>query len=98
MKYEHPWVSLEMTLEGLNLTQKKFAELIWKSPAEVNHIIAGRRSITADWAFRISAVCGGEPRIWLALQAKYDEQKFQKSDKYPQFLQIRKKAKQLLCS
>lgn len=96
MKYEHPGVNLEMTLEAFNLTQKQFAELISKSPAEVNHIIAGRRSITADWAFRICAVCGGEPRVWLALQAKYDEQEYQKSDKYPQFLKIRKKVQTLV--
>lgn len=96
MKYEHPGINLEITLESLNLTQKQFAELIWKSPAEVNHIIAGRRSITADWAFRICAVCGGEPRIWLALQAKYDEQEYQKSEKYPQFLQIKEKAKDFI--
>lgn len=96
MKYEHPGVNLEMTLEALNLTQKQFAELIGKSPTEVNHIIAGRRSITADWAFKICAVCGWEPRVWLALQAKYDEQEYQKSDKYPQLLKIKEKARELV--
>lgn len=85
-----------MTLEGLHLTQKQFADLIGKSSSEVNHIIAGRRSITADRAFRICAVCGGEPRVWLALQAKYDEQQYQKSDKYPQFLKIQERARALV--
>ena len=84
-----------MALETNNMTQKQFAELTGKSPAEVNHIIAGRRAITADWAFRICAVFGGEPRVWLSLQAKYDEQEYQKSDKYPQFLKIREKVEAL---
>ncbi|PID34931.1 MAG: addiction module antidote protein, HigA family [candidate division SR1 bacterium] len=98
MKYEHPGVGLEMTLDNLNISQKQFAEIVGKSPTEVNHIINGRRAITPDWAFRICAVFGGKPSVWLSLQAKYDEQEYKNSLKYPQFLEIQKKAKKLIPS
>lgn len=91
MKYEHPWIWLEMALEAHNMAQKEFAELIGKSAVEVNQIINGKRNITLDRAMRISAVFDGEARHWIMMQAKYDEQEYQKSDKYPQLLKIKER-------
>lgn len=95
MKYEHPWIWLEMALEANDMTQKEFAELIWKSPVEVNQIISWRRSITLDRAMKICAVFGWEPRMWLEIQADYDEQEYRKSKKYNQIEIIQEKARQL---
>ena len=96
MKYEHPWVWLEIILDNLDISQKEFAELIWKSPVEVNQIIAWKRSITLDRAMKICAVFGWKPKIWLDMQADYDEQEYKKSQKYNQILEIKKKAKHLI--
>ncbi len=93
MHYEHPWVGLEMALEENNLTQKQFAELIGKTAVEVNQIINGKRNITLDWAMRIAAVFGGNPKHWIEMQADYDQQEYRKSDKYPQLLKIQERAK-----
>lgn len=96
MKYEHPWVGLEMILDNLDISQKEFAELIWKSPVEVNQIISWKRSITLDRAMKICAVFGWKPKIWLDMQADYDEQEYKKSQKYAQILEIKRKAKHLI--
>ena len=96
MKYEHPWVWLELILDNLDITQKEFANLIWKSPAEVNQIISWKRSITLDWAMKICAVFWWKPKIWLDMQADYDEQEYRKSKKYAKILEIKRKARQLI--
>lgn len=96
MHYEHPWVWLEMALEENNITQKQFAELIGKTAVEVNQIINGKRNITLDWAMRISAVFWGNPKYWIEMQADYDQQEYQKSDKYPQLLKIQERARELI--
>ena len=85
-----------MALEANNLTQKQFAELIGKTAVEVNQIINGKRNITLDRAMRISAVFGSDPKYWLEMQADYDQQQYQKSDKYPQFLKIQERARELV--
>lgn len=96
LHYEHPWVGLEMALEANNLTQKQFAEIIGKTAVEVNQIINGKRNITLDRAMRISAVFGSDPKYWLEMQADYDQQQYQKSDKYPQFLKIQERVRELV--
>ena len=96
MKYEHPGIVLEMALDANDMTQKEFAELIWKSPVEVNQIISWKRPITLDWAMKICAVFWWKPKILLDKQADYDEQEYKKSQKYAQILEIKRKAKQLI--
>ena len=87
MKYEHPGIVLEMALDANDMTQKEFAELIWKSPVEVNQIISWKRPITLDWAMKICAVFWWKPKILLDMQADYDEQEYKKSQKYAQILE-----------
>ncbi len=96
MKYEHPWVWLELALESNNMSQKEFAELIWKSPVEVNQIISWKRSITLDWAMKISAVFWWEAKYWIEMQADYDEQEYKNSNKYPKIIEIKKKAEKII--
>ena len=96
MKYEHPWVWLEIILDNLDISQKEFAQLIWKSPVEVNQIISWKRSITLDRAMKICAVFGWSPKRWLDMQADYDEQEYKKSQKYTKIMEIKRKAKQLI--
>ena len=95
MKHEHPWVWLGLALESNDMTQKQFADLIGKSPVEVNQIISWKRAVTLDWAMKICAVFWWEPKYWLEMQADYDEQEYRNSNKYPKILEIQKKAKKL---
>ena len=93
MKYEHPWVWLEMALETNNMTQKEFADLIRKNPVEVNQIINGKKNITLDWAMKITAVFGWNYKHWLEMQVDYDEQEYKNSKKYLEIQKIQKKVK-----
>lgn len=77
----HPGEYLADELEARGWTQKKFAEVIQKSPAEVNHLITGRRNLNADWAMRISVAFGTSPDLWIRLQNKYDFQVLENSKK-----------------
>jgi len=38
----------------------------------ISEIVAGRRSITADTALRLSKCFGASPEVWMGLQADYD--------------------------
>ena len=96
MKYEHPWVWLEMALEANNMTQKEFADLIWKNPVEVNQIINWKKNITLDWAMKISAVFGWNYKMWLDMQADYDEQEYRRSKKYLEIKKIQERARQII--
>ena len=96
MKYEHPWVWLEIILDNLDISQKEFAELIWKSPVEVNQIISWKRPITLDRAMKICGVFRWKPKTQLDMQADYDEQEYKKSQKYAKILEIKRKAKHLI--
>ncbi len=94
MKYEHPWVWVELALDNLNMTQKEFADLIGKSPVEVNQIINGKKNITLDWAMKITAVFGWNYKHRLSMQADYDEQEYRKSKKYAEIKKIQEKVKE----
>jgi addiction module antidote protein, HigA family len=75
----HPWEFVADELEARGWTQKYFAEIIQKSPAEVNHLITGRRNLNADWAMRIAVAFGTSPELWIRLQNKYDFQMLENS-------------------
>lgn len=94
MKYEHPWVLLDLFLDSNGMTQKKFADLIWKNPVEVNQIINGKKNITLDWAMKITAVFGWNYKHRLSMQADYDEQEYKKSKKYLELKKIQGKVKE----
>ena len=96
MKYEHPWVLLDLFLDSNDMTQKEFADLIWKNPVEVNQIINWKKNITLDWAMKITAVFGWNYKHWLTMQADYDEQEYRKSKKYLEIKKIQERAKQII--
>ena len=59
-------------LEPLGISQYKLAKAISVQPIRIGEICAGRRSITADTALRLSRALGTTPGFWLGLQADYD--------------------------
>lgn len=55
-------------MEALGLTQKQLAEALGITRVRVNAIINGKRTITADTAFRLSRYFGTTAEFWLNLQ------------------------------
>jgi len=69
----HPGEILkEEFLEPLGISQYKLAKTIGVQPIRIGEICAGRRSITANTALRLSRALGTSPGFWLGLQADYD--------------------------
>ena len=68
----HPGEHLEEILSELRVSQYRLAKAIGVPPIRINHIVHGRRAITADTALRIGHALGMTPEFWLNLQRMYD--------------------------
>jgi addiction module HigA family antidote len=69
----HPGeILLEEYLKPMNISQYRLAKDIHVDPRQINEIIHGQRSITADTALRLARYFGTSERFWLNLQSHYD--------------------------
>jgi len=89
----HPGRILAKYLDERNWSQKTFAELIGKSPVEINYIIKGKKDINADFAIRFSIVFGTSAEVWTNLQEKYDLYKASQSTKQNEYVAIEERLK-----
>lgn len=96
-RVNHPWKLLKRELEARGRSQKAFAELIWKTTAEVNDLISGKRNITMDWALRLESALGMEYTIWMGIQNKRDwVQILKQQEKVDFFSRIKEKSGSLV--
>lgn len=73
IKNIHPGEVLrEEFLVPLGISQYRLAKQIHVPAMRISEICAGKRSITADTALRLSRALGTSSGFWLALQADYD--------------------------
>lgn len=91
MRPEHPWELLAKELKYRKRSQKYFAELIEKTPEEVNYIITWKRGINTDWAIRLSRALWTSEEIRLNMQNKYDIFQLEHPEKSVIFDRIRDK-------
>jgi addiction module HigA family antidote len=69
----HPGeILLEEFLNPMEITQYRLAKDIKVDPRRINEIVHGKRSITADTAYRLGRYFGMSPQFWLNLQSHYD--------------------------
>ena len=69
----HPGeVLLHEYLIPMGLTQRALADKLKLSVQSVNLMVKGRRSITADTAWRLSRTLKTSPEFWMNLQVGYD--------------------------
>lgn len=69
----HPGeILLKEFLEPLSLTQLKLAEVLGISVQRINEIIKGKRGVTPDTAWLLSAFFKVSPEFWMNLQTSYD--------------------------
>jgi antitoxin HigA-1 len=59
-------------LKPLGLSQKELAEALGITRVRLSEILRGRRSITADTAFRLARFFDTTPEFWLGLQMDID--------------------------
>jgi antitoxin HigA-1 len=68
----HPGEILADEIESIGITAKRLADLLEVPPNRIYQIIAGKRSLTADTALRLSRYLGVSPAFWMNLQSAYD--------------------------
>lgn len=72
MRPIHPGEDLQEELDERGMTGNALAMELKVTPARINQILHGKRSVTADTALRLARYFGGSAEYWLALQAAYD--------------------------
>jgi antitoxin HigA-1 len=68
----HPGEILGDELEETGLSAKKLADVIDVPPNRLYQLLAGKRSITADTALRLSRYFGMSADFWMNLQTAYE--------------------------
>jgi len=69
----HPGEILKLDfLEPLEITPYRLSKDLGVAQTRISEILAGKRSINADTALRLSRYLGNSAQFWLNLQAQYD--------------------------
>jgi addiction module HigA family antidote len=68
----HPGEILADELEAIGLSARQLAALLEVPPNRLYQIIAGKRSLSADTALRLSRYFGTSAAFWMNLQTAYD--------------------------
>jgi addiction module HigA family antidote len=68
----HPGAYLKELLEDLGISQYKLAKDLGVPAMRINHVVNGKRPITAELALRLGRYFEQSPRYWLNLQTRYD--------------------------
>ena len=68
----HPGERLGRELRARGLSSNAFALKLRVPANRISEIVRGRRAISAETALRISRCLGGDPALWLTLQASHD--------------------------
>jgi addiction module HigA family antidote len=71
--YPHPGeILMEEFLNPMGITQYRLAKELGVPQRRIGEIVAGKRSVTADTALRLSRFFGMSEGFWVGLQADYD--------------------------
>ena len=69
----HPGELLrEEILPALGRPRVEIARLLGVSRQALHTVLAERAAVTPDMALRLGKRCGNGPKLWLALQTRYD--------------------------
>jgi addiction module HigA family antidote len=68
----HPGEILGDELEEIGLSAKRLADVIKVPPNRLYQLLAGKRSMTADTALRLSQYFGMSADFWMNLQSAYE--------------------------
>jgi antitoxin HigA-1 len=61
-----------MYLEPNGISGRELASKLGVSPSTLNRVLAGRSSVSAGLALRLSKCLGRSPESWLAMQRAHD--------------------------
>ena len=68
----HPGIYLKELLDELKISQYRLAQDLGVPAMRINHVVHGKRPVTAELALRLGRYFGQSPRYWMNLQSRYD--------------------------
>ena len=68
----HPGVYLKELLDELKISQYRLAQDLGVPAMRINHVVHGKRPVTAEIALRLGRYFGQSSRYWMNLQSRYD--------------------------
>lgn len=68
----HPGIYLKELLSELKISQYRLARDLGVPAMRINHVVNGKRRVTAELALRLGRYFGQDPRYWINLQSRYD--------------------------
>ncbi len=68
----HPGEILKDELQARGMSAHRFALELGVPPTRIAEILKCRRAVSPETALRLAAYLGGNPKVWLRLQADYD--------------------------
>lgn len=68
----HPGMYLKELLSELKISQYRLARDLGVTAMRINHVVNGKRPVTAELALRLGRYFGQDPRYWINLQSRYD--------------------------
>ena len=68
----HPGIYLKELLDELKISQYRLAQDLGVPAMRINHVVHGKRPVTAEIALRLGRYFGQSPRYWMNLQSRYD--------------------------
>ena len=68
----HPGMYLRELLDELKLSQYRLVWGLGVLAMRINHVVNGKRSVTAELALRLGRYFGQSLRYWINLQSRYD--------------------------
>lgn len=67
-----PGVYLKQLLDELKISQYRLARDLCVPAMRINHVVHGKRPVTAELALRLGRYFDQSPRYWMNLQSRYD--------------------------
>ena len=72
-KIQHPGeILVKEFLQKFNISRKRLGRGTGMATGDINAVINGKSSITANMAIRLSSFLGTSPGFWLTLQKRFD--------------------------
>jgi antitoxin HigA-1 len=65
-------ILLEEFMKPIHLTGNALAHRLGVDPMRINHILRGKRAITAETAILLAEMFGTSARFWIGLQTDHD--------------------------
>ena len=70
----HPGIYLKELLDELKISQYRLAQDLGVPAMRINHVVRGKRPVTAERALRLGLYFGQSPRYWMNWQSRHHKQ------------------------